>query len=206
MNVTPLPFPPPPASAKSAFQRHVLAANNVIPIAGHGAEAAAGLSAYALAAAFGAPLTDQAAAGFDDLAGEVAAALTAASVAVEGPYQLPPLPPTHVPRDDVSARVAAELTAAPGGGGGDQCRAAVLVAPPGMGKTTLAIEVAWRLVTGGGAGGGVVWVDLAGARTWHDVEARIMVALGLIKVRVQGAGRGQAGGTRGEVNEAGGGD
>lgn len=57
-----------------------------------------------------------------------------------------------------------------------------LTGPSGVGKTTLALEVAAQLVAGGGAAGGCVWVDLAGARTWHDVEARLMIALGLIKV------------------------
>ncbi|GIM10747.1 hypothetical protein Vretimale_14317 [Volvox reticuliferus] len=104
--------------SKAAFQRHVLAANNVIPVAGRGLESEAGISAYALAAAFGAPLTDAAAAGFDDLAGEVAAALASATVPIEGPYQLPPLPPLHVPREELAEKVAAALQ----GGDGSKCR------------------------------------------------------------------------------------
>ncbi len=71
-----------------------------------------------------------------------------------------------------------------------------LTGPSGVGKTTLALEVAGQLVAGGGAAGGCVWVDLAGARTWHDVEARLMIALGLIKVgqaRKGGEGRGREG-------------
>ncbi|KAG2492987.1 hypothetical protein HYH03_008886 [Edaphochlamys debaryana] len=171
-------------SAKAAFQRHVLSANNMIPVAGSGSEAAAGVSAYALAAAFGAPLTEAAAAGFDDLAGEVASALAAAELPVDGPCQLPPLPPAHAPREELAEKVAFGLM-----GSSDKCKAAILVAPPGMGKTTLAVETAWRLARGGHAKGGVVWVDLAGARTWHDVEARVMIALGLIKDNADGKPR-----------------
>ncbi|GIL66872.1 hypothetical protein Vafri_20338 [Volvox africanus] len=175
--------------SKAAFQRHVMAASNVIPVAGRGLESEAGISAYALAAAFGAPLTDAAEAGFDDLAGEVTAALASASVPIDGPYQLPPLPPLHVPREELAEKVAAALQGGAGGADGGKCRAVCLVAPPGLGKSTLAVEAAWRLVRAGGARGGVVWVDLAGARTWHDVEARIMIALGLIKDNADGRPR-----------------
>jgi hypothetical protein len=61
-------------AAKAAFKRFVRAADNVTPIAGAQADVspdADGISCYALAAAFGAPLTDTAAAGLDDLANEV---------------------------------------------------------------------------------------------------------------------------------------
>ncbi|GFR45861.1 hypothetical protein Agub_g7312, partial [Astrephomene gubernaculifera] len=198
-------------TARSAFQRHVLAANNVVPVSSSSARTGAsattaassssGISAYALAAAFGAPLTEAAAAGFDDLAGEVAAALAAAALPVEGPCQLPPLPPLHVPREELAERVVAALTGAAagaggrGGGGGEKegapekCRAVCLLAPPGLGKSTLAVEVCWRLVRRGGAAGGCVWVELAGARSWHDVEARMCVALGLIKDNSDGSRR-----------------
>ncbi len=91
----------------------------MVPVAGAGvSEAGAGLSAYALAAAFAAPLTDASAAGLDDLAGDVGVVLAAASAAVHGPCQLPPLPALHVPRGEAAEGVVAALSA----GAPDKCK------------------------------------------------------------------------------------
>ena len=60
----------------------------------------------------------------------------------------------------------------------------VLLAPGGMGKSSLAIDVGLRLLRSGAASRGVLWVDLRGAFTQAEVEARFCASLGLQAVSV----------------------
>ena len=58
----------------------------------------------------------------------------------------------------------------------------VLLAPGGMGKSSLAADVGWRLYGAGALPGGAFWADLREARTAEDVEARFCAALNLQRV------------------------
>ncbi|PNH01923.1 Kinesin light chain, partial [Tetrabaena socialis] len=83
--------------------------------------------------------------------------------------QLPQLPPNYTGRDADATEVSAHLDVG----------SVVLFAPGGMGKSCLAADVGWRLVRGGRAPSGMLWVDLSGAGNVAEVEARFCATLDL---------------------------
>ncbi|KAG2441974.1 hypothetical protein HYH02_009768 [Chlamydomonas schloesseri] len=94
--------------------------------------------------------------------------------------QLPSLPPTYTGRDEEADRIVQHFTAgttADGSGNGGSSR--LLLAEGGMGKSCLAADVGWRLLRGGHAAAGALWVDLRGANSAGEVTARFCASLGV---------------------------
>lgn len=87
--------------------------------------------------------------------------------------QLPSLDPAYTGRDAEAAALAEQLAQCPPGQ-----RALMLLAPGGMGKSSLAIDVGWRLVRAGAVPGGALWADMREASSGEDVMARLCAAAG----------------------------
>ncbi|KAG2486165.1 hypothetical protein HYH03_015129 [Edaphochlamys debaryana] len=83
---------------------------------------------------------------------------------------LPPLPEGYTGREEEAAALVEHLRAH---------GSLALLGGGGMGKSCLAADVGWRLVRGGQAPGGALWVDLGGARSGAEVDARFCAALGM---------------------------
>lgn len=64
-------------------------------------------------------------------------------------------------------------------------RVITLVSGGGMGKSSLALDLGWRLARAGRVPAGALWVDLRDARTPQSVEARFCDPLGVTPVRAQ---------------------
>ncbi|GLC71196.1 hypothetical protein PLESTF_001084700 [Pleodorina starrii] len=96
------------------------------------------------------------------------------TVALTGRVQLPDRPPNFFGRDEDAERLVSMLTSGDGGS-----TAVLLLAEGGIGKSTLATDVGWRLVEAGKVPAGVRWVDLREASTAEDVRARFCAALGV---------------------------
>ncbi|GIL78574.1 hypothetical protein Vretifemale_7987 [Volvox reticuliferus] len=84
--------------------------------------------------------------------------------------QLPPLVSNYTGREDEAAAVVSHLV---------NHGSIALLAPGGMGKSCLAIDVGWRLMNSGAAAAGALWVDLREASSLAEVEARFCASLGL---------------------------
>ncbi|PNW72523.1 hypothetical protein CHLRE_16g687966v5 [Chlamydomonas reinhardtii] len=124
--------------------------------------------------------------------GDAASLVELVRAAVEGPGSvrrrtmggrclLPPLPVGYVGREEEAAALETALgaepdatAAAPAGSG-----CVVLLGGGGAGKSTLAADVGWRLKAAGKLIGGALWVDLRGAGSAGEVDARFAAALGM---------------------------
>ncbi|PNH04770.1 Kinesin light chain [Tetrabaena socialis] len=106
----------------------------------------------------------QAGVGIGPTGGEASASMAGARC------QLPPLVANYMGRDKEGAEVLEHLRSK---------GSLVLLAPGGMGKSCLAADVGWQMVRGGWAPGGALWVDLRGASSAVEVEARFCAALEL---------------------------
>ena len=91
-----------------------------------------------------------------------------------GRCSLPFVEPGYVGRNAEAADIAQHLLTK---------GSLVLLARGGMGKSSLAADVGWRLYRSGHLPGGALWVDLREARSGEDVEARFCAALGMQRVR-----------------------
>ncbi|KAG2434300.1 hypothetical protein HXX76_008023 [Chlamydomonas incerta] len=125
-------------------------------------------------------------------AGEAASLVELVRAAVEGPGSvkhrtmggrclLPPLPSGYVGREEEAAALEAALGAEPDAAAaappGSGC--VVLLGGGGAGKSTLAADLGWRLKAAGKLIGGALWVDLRGAGSAGEVDARFAAALGM---------------------------
>ncbi|GIL50003.1 hypothetical protein Vafri_6337, partial [Volvox africanus] len=97
-------------------------------------------------------------------------------VATTGRVQLSPLDPKYTGRKQDAEKVVKWLS---------ESGSVLLLAEGGMGKSSLAVDVGWRLVEAGKAAAGVRWIDLREAVTAADVEARFCAALGIRLVHVE---------------------
>ncbi|KXZ45100.1 hypothetical protein GPECTOR_58g549 [Gonium pectorale] len=95
--------------------------------------------------------------------------------------QLPQVDPNYVGREEAACDVVGVLTR-----GGSS---ALLLAGGGMGKSSLAIDVGWRLFSAGSLPAGALWVDLRGARSSVEVEARFCSTLGIQREQEDNVGR-----------------
>ncbi|KXZ44020.1 hypothetical protein GPECTOR_75g744 [Gonium pectorale] len=95
--------------------------------------------------------------------------------------QLPQVDPKYVGREEAACDVVDVLIR-----GGSS---ALLLAGGGMGKSSLAIDVGWRLFSAGSLPAGVLWVDLRGARSSVEVEARFCSTLGMQREQEDNVGR-----------------